>query len=310
MDACKLLCSTQAVVGVNLAAGATGPWGGASMTEADWLACEDPFKMLQSPHVGKESKESQEMRHLVNMPALDAMGFWNVASEWRKVRLFACACVRQVWPMLRHEWSRRVVEAAEQYVEGSLTPEEASRAYDEMQEGFRVINKSGAIQANQEPGIQATLAAAGAAAPLHPHYLAADKAGRRYCPALEVSQVVGYVSQAEMMEVYRTAGKLDMAPAARMRAHLAELLRDVVGNPFRPARLDPALRTPGVASLAQAAYEERALPSGHLDLTRLVTLADALESAGCPDADILAHLRSPGPHVRGCWALDLILGRE
>ena len=61
---------------------------------------------------------------------------------------------------------------------------------------------------------------------------------------------------------------------------------------------------------AQAAYEERELPSGHLSPTRLAVLADALEEAGCRDADLLAHLRAPGPHVRGCWALDLLLGKE
>jgi hypothetical protein len=46
------------------------------------------------------------------------------------------------------------------------------------------------------------------------------------------------------------------------------------------------------------------------DPQRLAVLADALEEAGCNDAEILTHLRSPGPHVRGCWALDLILGKQ
>ena len=50
--------------------------------------------------------------------------------------------------------------------------------------------------------------------------------------------------------------------------------------------------------------------SGHLDLALLGVLAKALEEAGCQDQDILGHLRGPGPHVRGCFALDLILGRE
>ena len=52
------------------------------------------------------------------------------------------------------------------------------------------------------------------------------------------------------------------------------------------------------------------ITTGHLDPVRLAILADALEEAGCNSIDILAHLRSPGPHVRGCWALDLILGKE
>ena len=57
-----------------------------------------------------------------------------------------------------------------------------------------------------------------------------------------------------------------------------------------------------MAKLAQAIYEER-------DLRRLPVLADALEDAGCEDADLLGHLRGPGRHVRGCWALDLVLGK-
>jgi hypothetical protein len=64
-----------------------------------------------------------------------------------------------------------------------------------------------------------------------------------------------------------------------------------------------------VVALAQAAYEQRELPAGTLDMARLAVLADALEDAGCTDADLLSHLRGPGPHVRGCWAVDLILGK-
>ena len=63
------------------------------------------------------------------------------------------------------------------------------------------------------------------------------------------------------------------------------------------------------ARLASAAYEDRNLPEGTVDLVRLAVLADALEDAGCTDADLLGHLRGPGPHVRGCWAVDLILAK-
>lgn len=83
----------------------------------------------------------------------------------------------------------------------------------------------------------------------------------------------------------------------------------IFGNPFRPVSLDRFWLTPTLTSLATAAYEERILPSGELDPARLAVLSDALEEAGCDDADILSHLRSPGPHVRGCWALDLVLSK-
>jgi hypothetical protein len=84
------------------------------------------------------------------------------------------------------------------------------------------------------------------------------------------------------------------------------LLRCVVGNPFRrPPAIDPAwLAWNGgtVPRLAQSVYDERAFD-------RLPPLADALEDAGCADADLLGHLRGPGPHVRGCWVVDLLLGK-
>jgi hypothetical protein len=91
------------------------------------------------------------------------------------------------------------------------------------------------------------------------------------------------------------------------------LFREVIGNPFRPVSISPSVLTwndATVVRLAQAAYEERHLPAGTLDTNRLAVLADALEEAGCSDADILSHLRGPGPHVRGCWAVDLLLGKE
>lgn len=88
------------------------------------------------------------------------------------------------------------------------------------------------------------------------------------------------------------------------------IVRDVFPNPFRVAVLGPTHRTPAVSSLAQAAYDERDLPSGHINPARLAVLSDALEESGCADGDLLSHLRASGPHIRGCWALDLILGKQ
>jgi hypothetical protein len=87
------------------------------------------------------------------------------------------------------------------------------------------------------------------------------------------------------------------------------VLRDLFGNPFRPVSLDRALRTPSVLALAQAAYDHRDRPAGTLEPERLAVLAAALEEAGCTDAEILGHLRGPGPHVRGCFAVDAILDK-
>jgi hypothetical protein len=92
----------------------------------------------------------------------------------------------------------------------------------------------------------------------------------------------------------------------------AALIRCIFGDPFRPAP-DPTAwsgwRNGTVERLARAAYGERQLPGGTLEANRLAVLADALEEAGCIDAEALAHCRAPGPHVRGCWVVDRLLGK-
>jgi len=92
-----------------------------------------------------------------------------------------------------------------------------------------------------------------------------------------------------------------------------DIIRDVFGDPFRQLPpLAPALLNHNdglVVKLAQAAYDERILPAGTLDPVRLAVLADALEEAGA-HADFVGHLRGPGPHVRGCFLIDALLGKE
>jgi hypothetical protein len=82
-----------------------------------------------------------------------------------------------------------------------------------------------------------------------------------------------------------------------------ELLRDIFNNPFRPVTLDPEWPTPSAVAVARSIYDDRRFAD-------LPLLADALEEAGCTNADILAHCRSERPHVRGCWIVDLLLGKE
>src|SRR4051812_34796679 len=65
-----------------------------------------------------------------------------------------------------------------------------------------------------------------------------------------------------------------------------------------------------VRRLAETAYDARLLPSGELDRARLAVFADALEEASCTDADLLAHLRSDGPHVHRCFAIDALLCKD
>jgi hypothetical protein len=95
-------------------------------------------------------------------------------------------------------------------------------------------------------------------------------------------------------------------------AGLVDLGRCIIGHPFGGAAVDPARpawRGGAIPRLAQAVYAERPLPIGRLDAARLAVLADMLEEAGCTEPELLGHLRSAGPHVRGCAAVDALLGR-
>jgi hypothetical protein len=162
------------------------------------------------------------------------------------------------------------------------------------------------------------------------HFLEAGDTGRSLVEALE-PYADGLTARASLPEWLRGAdpravatiscrdaalssARLGLVVAAEEQGEQADVVRDTFADPFRPApAADPAWlawngRT--VPQLAGDAYEHRALPSGHLDPARLALLADALEDAGCGEAELLAHLRGPGPHVRGCWALDLVLGKE
>jgi hypothetical protein len=91
-------------------------------------------------------------------------------------------------------------------------------------------------------------------------------------------------------------------------ARQVRVVRCVFGNPFRLVTIDPSWSSPEVRSLAEAAYQDRVLPQGTLDDARVSILADALEDAGCAEQGVLDHLREGGPHVRGCFVVDLLRG--
>jgi hypothetical protein len=192
----------------------------------------------------------------------------------RKLRLFSCACCRRIWHLIDVPQCREAVEVAERYADGDADADRLELAYQN------------AVRHCYDPGCYGgTLDAQGGAL----HAAARDPfEGAKNCVPC-ASYIVD-----------------DSSPDAAQ----AVLLRDIFGNPFHPVRLAPAWRSPTVMSLAQAAYDERLLPSGHLDPARLAVLADSLEEAGCSEQAVLDHLRHPGAHVRGCWSVDLLLARE
>jgi hypothetical protein len=203
------------------------------------------------------------------------------AGKDRQLRLFACACARRVWGRLDGT-ARDAIATAERVADGQASASDLGAIYHAALEAWRDVGHAwagivatGLAVANEEPSKAALYAST--AAP-------------------DVNAPSGTPARKKAM--------------AAERQVLLALFHDVIGNPFRPVVVCADWRTPTLDSLAQAGYAERDRSSGQLDPIRLAILADALEDAGCTDAAILAHLRSPGPHMRGCWALDLVLGRS
>jgi hypothetical protein len=210
----------------------------------------------------------------------------------RKLRLFAVACLARARGLLEDGRSRRALEIAEAYAEGRVGSEERREA--------RRAAVAVAEEAMQQGWGFSLVKAA---------YAAYYALTRRAPEAAE--QTLHYISQAmaDSSAVPPGLVRLGQGRAFRVvereqRAKQVCIVRDLFGNPFRPVQIDPSCRTPAVAALATAIYEEERF--GDLPI-----LADALEEAGCDDSEVLGHLRQQGPgHVRGCWCLDLVLGKE
>jgi hypothetical protein len=207
------------------------------MTEAEWLACEDPISMLS---------------------AIDGK------ASGRKFRLYACACCRALWSFLVADSCRRAVEVGEGLADDAADIGEADAAR----------------------------ASAGA---VRKDYLSTSR--RRYRSA-----ATGCVfPDAVVGAVIATRSGAHVEPVRQRR--FASLIRDIFGNPFRQVAFSPEWRTDTTVTLARATYDAR-------DFSAMPRLADALQDAGCDSDDVLNHCRGPGPHVRGCWVVDLVLRRE
>jgi hypothetical protein len=225
----------------------------------------------------------------------------------RKVRLFAVACCRRLWNLMSDERSRTAVEVAERFADGLVNHslflearELADRAaIDAKHEEFGAEAMANFSDTPEYRAVCDALAAADAARASVSMAAGTPDGGREmyHHAGGDFSDIrFGRLSQ----------GSWELIP----QADAAQLLRCHFGNPFRPVFINADWLMPTVTSLAAAAYEVRSLPSAELDSARLAILADALEEAGCDSADILTHLRGPGPHVRGCWVVDLLVGRS
>ena len=188
----------------------------------------------------------------------------------RKVRLAGCAICRRLWDLLTDARSRNAVETAERYVDERATGTELGAAQRRA--------KAAAVRAGEHDG-EAIYHAAEAA-----QMLASRDRRRGAGPLAGLDWALGAAAHAK-------------------RSGMAKVLQCVFGNPFRPVSAELRWLSATTAALAQAIYADRAFD-------RLPILADALEDAGCDNREILDHCRQPGEHVRGCWVVDLVLGKQ
>jgi hypothetical protein len=197
----------------------------------------------------------------------------------RKLRLFAVASCRQLGPLLTDPRITTALDVAERYADGAATLADLETA------------ARGAAKAQRAQRRKALLfgyaAVMDACAPAGLSLGAAEKSAWAAAAAADPRTTYGERLRRIRPDLYAT---------------LAALLRDVVGNPFRPVSVDQAWLTSAVVSLAQNIYDDRAFE-------RLPTLADALGEAGCTNAEVLGHCRQPGTHARGCWVVDGLLER-
>jgi hypothetical protein len=191
----------------------------------------------------------------------------------RKLRLFACAVCRRLAPLVSLPEYLNGLEAAESSVDGGRT-RAAMRRCRRALERRRVELVSGAPQGKEWTAL------------FLGHLAICEKDYRNF---------------AQSLSDVRSGWTGDPFTTELPDGHL--IARDIFGNPFRPVSADPAWLTPTVVGLARGVYEDRAFD-------RLPILADALQDAGCENADVLDHCRSAGPHARGCWVVDLVLGKS
>jgi hypothetical protein len=200
----------------------------------------------------------------------------------RKLRLFGCACARRIWRSLPGDCLRQAVETCERFADGLATREELETA---REIAYRLYRGSGDIIEDHGPILINRLCAS-------------QNGSFTLFPVDGAASIAAEACDSQGIEWHVAYSREGIAQCA--------LIRDIFGNPFRPALLDPTWLTwnnGAVRKMAQAIYDERRFAD-------LPILADALEDAGCADAAILEHCRQPGEHVRGCWVVDLLLGKS
>ena len=223
-----------------------------------------------------------ETEWLTCTDAQKMLEFLGAKASERKLRLFACGCcyrLTELWGNLCED-ELVAVDFANLYADGGATREDLKLARDDLSDIDDYYGSSEEIRFHALDCVTAI--------PL------GDVNGL-------ANRIINYFDNHH----HWTEAELEGEQEAE-RVLQCEVLRDFFGNPFRSVAVEPSWLTwydGTVPGLAQAIYDEGAFD-------RLPVLADALEETGCTNADILGHCRGPGPDVRGCWVVDLLLGKK
>jgi hypothetical protein len=221
-------------------------------------------------------------------------------SSVRKARLFSVACCNLLTPWITESTCRLAIKLSEQFADGKVgkhvlaAARKAFAASERMrlrrESEIRGLNKSlRLLRENVRPIVwSATWDAC--------HYAVRADAwdAARLC-----QRAVRVVLQSIPADVVEKS-----LPQFGPRSDLPTgILEDIFGNSFSPVEFDSRWRTSDVLGLARAIYDDKAFE-------RMPILADALMDAGCEDEQVIAHCRGERPHVRGCWVVDLVLGKQ
>ena len=251
------------------------------MTESEWFACADPAPMLDFLK-GKVSNRKLRL-FLVACARL----FWNQIPDVTLRTGVEASDPRYDWPAMATEM-RRAVEVGERYADGQALASEREMS----------SNQLGRLFCFMETTIHQIARMMGLT---YNHFTAIF--GLCYCTVLPRSGL----NRLETSTHWQ-AGVLLSAQ------HQLPRLRDIFGNPFSSSPpIQHSVLTwndATVRRIAESIYNERRMPEGTLDTSRLAILHDALLDAGCDNEELLTHLRSECQHYRGCWVIDLILGKE
>jgi hypothetical protein len=240
------------------------------MTEEQWLTCPDPNRLIGFLSDCAEPELGLEK---------------TLPPDGRRFRLFAAGCCRRIEHFLTDSRSLQALAVLERYLDGNAAEadrEAANRAAE-------------LVQVAEDPARRYAAEAVCHALFSLPAYLIAEV----YRVSVRAAHAAGCAVASPTLDERAFWNAVRAEETAQ-----ADLLREIFGNHFRPVSFSPSWRTDTALSLARQMYEAR-------DFSAMPILADALQDAGCDSAELLDHLRDTGAlHVRGCWALDLVLGKE